>query len=219
MAESDTPQPATTPTDQPPPPLAAPDAPDALADAPMTVTATTAAPVHWTDRVQQFLREYSWAIVRNIIGWLLILSSPVLGAVVPGPGGLPVFLIGFALVTFPGKRKLTARVLRGRRLHIEDRFFTALALFVSIAIPGIIWWIIWAKYEESIRRLIEDYTPKKSVFVLAPLLAIVLTWLVTRISLKILNGLLKLLPKVRRKFRPWLQKKGLKLLPPRRSKD
>ncbi|MEA2710475.1 MAG: glycosyltransferase 2 family protein, partial [Phycisphaerales bacterium] len=151
-------------------------------------------------------------------GWILILTAPVLGALLPGPGGLPVFLIGFALVTFPGKRKLTARVLRGRRLHIEDRAFTGVALFISIAIPGIAWWIIWARYENAIRKLIEDYTPKKSVFVLAPLLAIVLTWLVTRISLKILNGLLKLLPKVRRKFRPWLRKKGLKLLPPRRRK-
>src|SRR5205823_3029140 len=34
----------------------------------------------------------------------------------------------------------------------------------------------------------------------------------------ILNGLLRLLPRFRRKFRPWLAKKGLKLLPPRRRK-
>src|SRR5213078_1423888 len=113
--------------------------------------------------------------------------------VLPGPGGLPIFLIGFALVTFPGKRKLTARVLRGRRLRIEDRAYAMTAGFFAIAIPGIVWWVIWARYEEDIRRLIEEYTPKKSVFVLGPLLAIVLTWLVTRLSLKMLNGLLRLL--------------------------
>src|ERR1043166_9567068 len=76
------------------------------------------------DRLQQFLRDYAWFIVRNVIGWLLILLSLVLGVSIPGPGGLPIFLIGFALVTIPGKRKLTARVLRGRRLHIEARAYT-----------------------------------------------------------------------------------------------
>src|SRR5439155_12419757 len=86
------------------------------------------------------------------------------------------------------------------------------------AIPGIVWWIIWARYEQLIRALIEEYTPKRSVFVLTSLIAILLTWLVTRLSLKILNGLLRLLPRFRRKFRPWLAKKGLKLLPPRRRK-
>jgi hypothetical protein len=173
---------------------------------------------HWTDRLQAFLQEYAWAIVRNIIGWLLILLSPVLGAVIPGPGGLPVFLIGFALVTFPGKRKLTARVLRGRRLHIEDRAFTGLALFVSIAIPGVALWVLayqW-RYEEELRRVVALYAPKKWVWVLTVILAVLIVWLVTRLSLKILNGFLKLLPKFRRKFRPWLRKKGLKLLPPRR---
>src|SRR5256885_9570755 len=93
-----------------------------------------------------------------------------------------------------------------------------MALFVSLAIPGVAFWIIWASYEEIIRRMIEEYTPKRSVFVLTSLIAILLTWLVTRLSLKILNGLLKLLPRFRRRFRPWLAKKGLKLLPPRRRK-
>src|SRR3954451_24834050 len=88
------------------------------------------------DRAQEFLREYAWVIICNLIGWLLILASPVLGAVFPGPGGLPIFLIGFALVTFPGKRKLTARVLRGRRLRLEDRAYAVIAGFISIAIPG-----------------------------------------------------------------------------------
>src|SRR2546430_16021050 len=100
------------------------------------------------------------------MGWVLILASPILGALIPGPGGLPIFLIGFALVTFPGKRKLTARVLRGIRLRIEDRAYAIVAAFVAIAIPGIAWWIIWVHYEETIRRWIEEYTPKKSVFVL-----------------------------------------------------
>src|SRR5262249_45685957 len=56
------------------------------------------------------------------------------------------------------------------------------------------------------------------VFVLTPLIAILFTWLVTRLSLKILDLLLRLLPRFRRKFRPWLRKRGLVLLPPRHRK-
>ena len=171
------------------------------------------------DRARQFLSEYAWVIVRNVIGWILVLCSPVLGALVPGPGGLPVFLIGFALVTFPGKRKLTARVLRGRRLEIEDRFYAITAAFVAIAIPGaLLWWLaVQWQYSDKLRRIVEQYAPKNSVRVLTVVLAITIVWLVTRVSLKILNGLLRLLPKFRRKFRPWLRRKGLKLLPPRRK--
>src|SRR5215213_2762086 len=105
------------------------------------------------EKVRPFLREYAWFIVRNVIGWVLILTSPVLGALVPGPGGLPVFLIGFALVTFPGKRKMTARFLRGRRLRIEERTYAIVAGFISIVIPGIALWILayqW-KYEDELR--------------------------------------------------------------------
>ena len=83
--------------------------------------ATEAPRRDFVDRARLFLNEYAWFIVRNIVGWMLILAAPPLGLLLPGPGGLPVFLIGFALVTFPGKRRLTARVLRGiGGLRIED---------------------------------------------------------------------------------------------------
>jgi hypothetical protein len=55
--------------------------------------------------------SYAAFVLKNVLGWFLILLSFVLGPV-PGPGGIVVFLIGFALVWFPGKRRLTARVLR-----------------------------------------------------------------------------------------------------------
>src|SRR5687767_1110733 len=124
------------------------------------------------DRARIFLQDYAWFIVRNVIGWVLILCSPILGAVVPGPGGLPVFLIGFALVTFPGKRKLTARVLRGRRLHIEDNWYLYIAAFISIVIPGVVGWVLWERYERHIRAFIADYAPKKSFYVLLIILAV-----------------------------------------------
>ena len=195
-------------TDQPTPAPPAPPAPPAN-PAPGT-------DMHWTDRVQIFLREYSWAILRNIIGWILMLAALPIGFALPGPFGFPIFIIGFALVTFPGKRKLTARVLRGRRLNIETRYFAMVAGVLAILIPAIVMWIVAVQYEETIRHLVETYTPKKSVFIVVPLLLIVLTWLVTRLSLKLLNGVLALLPTFRRKLRPWMRKKGFKILPPRR---
>src|SRR5215212_5727464 len=189
-----------------------------MSDADQQIQPGTPAKMHWTDRLQAFLQEYAWAIVRNVIGWILILLSPVLGALIPGPGGLPVFLIGFALVTFPGKRKLTARVLRGRRLRIEDRAYAYVAAFISILVPGIALWVLAFKlrYEEELRILVRTYAPKKGVWILSILIAVLITWAVTRLSLALLNVLLKWLPRFRRRFRPWLRKKGLKLLPPRK---
>src|SRR6476660_8147226 len=69
-------------------------------------------------RRQRFLKSWFWFILKNILGWVLILAAFAAGPLVPGPGGIPLFLIGFALITFPGKRRLTARVLRGRPLRI-----------------------------------------------------------------------------------------------------
>ncbi|MEO6435719.1 MAG: YbhN family protein [Tepidisphaeraceae bacterium] len=172
------------------------------------------------ERIKRFFNNYAGFILRNIIGWILILISPVLGAVVPGPGGFPVFIIGFALVTFPGKRKMTARFLRGRRLKIEARTYAIAAAFFSIAIPGIALWVLLVqyRYNEKLKHLVESYAPKISVRVLTFVLAVLIVWIVTRLSLKLLNGLLLLLPRIRRRFRPWMKRQGLKLLPPRRKK-
>src|SRR3954451_13184234 len=74
---------------------------------------------HIRHRLREFFSDYFWFIFKNVIGWLLILSSLPIGVALPGPGGIPLFLIGFALVTFPGKRQLTSRVMRGRGLPIE----------------------------------------------------------------------------------------------------
>src|SRR3954462_3812560 len=64
-----------------------------------------------------------WFILKNLIGWLLIIAAFPLGAMIPGPGGIPLFLIGFGLITFPGKRHLTARVLRGVPVPRDSKQF------------------------------------------------------------------------------------------------
>src|SRR3954451_5717917 len=91
--------------------------------------------------VSGHLETYFWLILKNVIGWLFILASPVLGIALPGPGGIPLFLIGLALVTFPGKRRITSRVLRARRLHLESGLFTILTATFSVLITaGLIWY-------------------------------------------------------------------------------
>lgn len=85
------------------------------------------------DRVRQFARDYAWWIAKNVLGYTLMLASVPLGALVPGPGGIPVFLIGFAMVSFPGKRHLTARVFRGIPIDLGGNaagFFSGMATVV-----------------------------------------------------------------------------------------
>jgi uncharacterized membrane protein YbhN (UPF0104 family) len=170
-------------------------------------------------RVRKFLTDYAWFLARNIIGWVLILLSLPIGLTLPGPGGLPVFLIGFALVTFPGKRRLTARFLRGQRLHLEHPWYATFAGFVAIIIPGIVLWVVATRYEEQLREMIRAYASKRLVFFLIPLLMITVTWLVTRLSLHLLNVLLKSLPIIRRRMRPWLRRWGINVLPPRKRME
>src|SRR5262249_17812985 len=87
------------------------------------------------ERLRGFFQEDAWFMGRNVLGWVLVVSAMPVGFLFPGPLGFPIFLIGFALITFPGKRKLTARVLRGMQLHLEARFYAIVAMFISIAVP------------------------------------------------------------------------------------
>ena len=121
-------------------------------------------------------------------------------------------------MTFPGKRKLTARVC-GRRL--PSRTGPSLTWPPSSLSSSRAWRCGSSLSAGSTRRSCGGWsrcTRRNGVRVLTVLLGVVIIWLVTRVSLKMLNGLLKLLPRFRRRMRPWLRKVGLKLLPPRRRK-
>jgi hypothetical protein len=48
-------------------------------------------------------------------------------------------------------------------------------------------------------------------------LAIVASWFLTLFAVLLLNAILKILPHIRRKVRPWLRDHGINLLPPRRK--
>lgn len=159
-------------------------------------------------RRERFLAGYSWLIFKNVIGWTLILVSFVAGPFVPGPGGIPLFLIGFALVTFPGKRRLTARVLRGRRIRLHSRPLMVVIAVLSVAVPALALWF-WGT------RL---HIQGPLTVVGAYLLGVVLTGLLSYGAVLLLNLLLRAMPPIRRRVRPWLRNHRIHLLPPRRRR-
>jgi uncharacterized membrane protein YbhN (UPF0104 family) len=158
----------------------------------------------------RFFAGYGWLILKNLVGWTFIFASPLLGFTLPGPGGIPLFLIGFALVTFPGKRKLTARVLRGRKMDLEGPVFDVLEIVISLLLPLIVLW-----------PLAISYWPKQKLslttawYIAVCICAVATTWIITRWALRGINLLIAWMPLVRRKVRPWLRRHGINLLPPR----
>ena len=107
-----------------------------------------ARPPHSGSRGQRFLASWYWLVLKNVLGWLLILASLVAGPLVPGPGGLPLFLIGFALISFPGKRRLTARVLRGKPVRFPGRAFALISLTLAVGVPALVLVVVrpWSRW-------------------------------------------------------------------------
>ena len=165
-------------------------------------------------RRQRFFAGYTWLILKNAIGWVLILASFVAGPLVPGPGGIPLFLIGFALVNFPGKRRLTARVLRGRPVRLRHGPFVLVSLTVALVVPAIVLGVARPR-SQWVAQLYAD-----RLLALAPVYAVgaAITWLLARASPPALNLLLRGVAKGRRRFRPWLRHRRIRLLPPRRRR-
>jgi hypothetical protein len=152
-----------------------------------------------------------WVISRNVLGWVLILASFVTGPLIPGPGGIPLFLVGFALISFPGKRRLTARALRGLPVRFRTGPFVVVSLAVALALPAVVLeagrrWLPWL---EAL------WAGEPVVLAVVYLLGVAATWLAARSSPHVLNLALRALARARRSFRPWLRRQGVHLLPPR----
>src|SRR5687767_15249012 len=162
-------------------------------------------------RRQRFLAGYTWLILKNVLGWPLILASFVAGPLVPGPGGIPLFLIGFALVSFPGKRRLTARVLRGKPVPCRGRTFALFSLSVAVVVPAIA--LAVARGQVGSRARLSVRGPVAVLMLY--LLAVVVVWCVVRVAPHVLNLLLTGIAGARRKLRPWLRRHHIRLLPPR----
>jgi hypothetical protein len=168
--------------------------------------------------LRRFFASYFWLILKNVVGWMLILLAFPVGIALPGPGGLPMFLIGFAMVAFPGKRKLTSHFLRGRPLRIEASIFTSLTTLVSLGVIAILLWIVGEQYQKLIAYFNLDPRESTPGFVLAVagvcVIAAVVTFVMMRLGLLFVNKLIRIIPKIRRLIRPYLRKWGIVLLPP-----
>lgn len=170
--------------------------------------------------LRKVITGYFWFILKNVIGWMCILASPILGVLLPGPGGIPLFLIGFALVTFPGKRRLTTRFMRGGQLPIESALFTGIITFFSVAVTATLMILAWQHFEwlEQQVPLQEWGLGDVAQVVAISLVALPVTMLMTWVGLRILNTVLGWVPRVRRFVRPTLRTWGVRLLPTRRKR-
>jgi hypothetical protein len=166
-------------------------------------------------RSERFLASRYWLVLKNIIGWILILAAFVAGPLVPGPGGIPLFLIGFALISFPGKRRLTARVLRGKPVRFRHMPFALICAGISLALPALVLTVVQSR-PRWIAQPRAGAVARGPVALLALYLAgAVVVWCLARSTPHVLNLLLRIIARARRKFRPWLRHHHIRLLPPR----
>ncbi len=153
-------------------------------------------------------------MIKNVIGWLLVLTSPVIGAAIPGPGGIPLFLIGFALVSFPGKRKMTSRILRGRPYDLASRGLWLVLASVALLFPTVGIWI----FHHQVPHWWDLRVSKFPWNVLIAAFATFCVWLMLLALMWLANRLIIVMPRGRRLVRPWMRRKGIYLLPPRRRR-
>lgn len=169
-------------------------------------------------RWKHFLRDYAWWIGKNVLGWLLILLSPVLGISVPGPGGIPIFLIGFAMITLPGKRHLTARVFRGIPINLSGSAAGAASGIGACVLPLIAAIFLRIKLDtEQLQHLLSSFLTSGYTVAIV-LAAMIASFLLIRIFLGLTNLAIGFMPPIRRKIRPWMRRMGIDLLPPRRRR-
>jgi len=163
-------------------------------------------------RRERFYGGYTWLILKNLIGWTIILAALIAGPIVPGPGGIPLFLLGFTMVSFPGKRKLTARVLRGRRIALQGRAVMLAILAFSLVTAALALWFL-----ESRLDWFAGHAEKRPLVPLsaAYLVAVCISGLAALATMFMINLLIRIMPAIRRRVRPWLRHHHIRLLPPR----
>ena len=173
-------------------------------------------PPHPAEPVREagtFVARYFAVILKNVLGWALMLAALGLGSFFPIPIGTPLFLIGFAMISLPGKRRLTSSALRGIPIRLYTRKATWWRLAISLLLPpAALWFLAFQRWpvlhpsQMSFARLCTVYA-----------IAIGAAWILTWIFLRAVNLIVRFLPKVRRHVRPWLRDHGINLLPPRRK--
>jgi hypothetical protein len=166
-------------------------------------------------RRERFFASTSWLILKNVLGWMLILAALLVGPLVPGPGGIPLFLIGFALISFPGKRRLTARILRGKRVRIARRHLALVSLGLTL-IASFLAWLLFRNHPWRNRTIGGGQGPLWVILGYLALTAAI--WGLVYAVPPTLNACLWIMARARRRFRPWLRRHHIRLLPPRRRR-
>ena len=157
-----------------------------------------------------FFAEYFWFMLKNLLGLIFLAGSAILGPV-PGPGGIVFFLVGFGLISFPGKRRFTVRIFRGRTFRLGGLPLHAVVFLAACLAPmAILWWVFWRKH-----NYFPGFSMSRPLWVGLYLCLIVIMWGVFQLVLRLGNLMIRVLPKVRRTIRPWLRRRGVDLLPPR----
>ncbi len=179
------------------------------------------------------VRDWFWFLFNNIVGWTLILAAGPIGVVFPGPGGLPLFLIGFAMIALPGKRYLTSRTLRGVPINPQAKLYRWAVAIVAILGPaGLFSWVSWFIRSHEDRNqhrwylldrsmwheMIWKHAPSQLLLFIIYLSLVILIWIFAFRGIHIINFGISLIPIARRRTRPWMRRKGFDLLPPRRRK-
>lgn len=157
----------------------------------------------------------SWALflLKNLIGWVFIIGAFLTGWL-PGPGGIPMFLIGFGLVTFPGKRHFTARLLRGMPVSRADRDYR-----IAVTVAAVLFPVLVLGYAMLNWGFLRPVTGNRGWIAIGTYLgAVVVAWLLGLWATPIVNWILRIMAKSRKKVRPWLRARGIDLLPPRRRR-
>src|SRR3954469_9373410 len=149
----------------------------------------------WIAMFRRFIAEYFWFVFKNVIGWIFILGALPVGIAVPGPGGIPLFLIGFALVTFPGKRKLTARVLRGRQMDLQQKRFDIIEIAIAVVFSTVLFWPFEIRYVKQLNL----HSLTTAFHITMALVVLSIMWVLTRFALRGLNLLIRVMPRMRRK--------------------
>jgi hypothetical protein len=157
-----------------------------------------------------FFAGYFWFLLKNLLGIIFLAAALVLGPL-PGPGGIVFFLIGFGLISFPGKRRLMVRIFRGRPFKLHNWLLHAVVLVLASAAPlAILWYVFWRDH-----NYFPGFAISRRLWVGLYILLIAVTWVVLQGLLRLGNLLVRAMPKIRRKVRPWLRHHGIDLLPPR----
>ena len=108
-------------------------------------------------------------------------------------------------------RKASASDRDGRAMDLELKRFDIIEIAIAIVFSAVLFWPFEKRYWEQLNL----HSMTTAFHITMALVVLSVMWVLTRLALRGLNLLIRIMPRVRRKIRPWLRRKGIYLLPPR----